>query len=735
MKVGMDIVFLDIAESSKVCLYFFSVDVIEQDDIGPGSLSESQADEKDNEERKEKEERMSYASMASHRNRSSDQSSSQHKSDKFEEYQLVFSINGYPLHPSDTILKCLQLYSLQTDESDKNTYVMDDLWQDVHEVLFRVEKKPQKTEKKKRELNKVGWTELKLGPSVECLPVSDLQQLSITSGASIDTVDAILVLRALNGISRLPLHSRNESWVGDGSKGLRSLLVNPQITAKMSQQLKDFLLVCSNNLPPWCATLLSHAKFLFSFEVRRRVFLYTSFGIGRTLAALLQAQNSEDILDQPRSTNAPLRMPRISRQKVRISRSHILDSAKKVFQRYAVKDARLEVEFYHEAGSGLGPTLEFYTLLSHEFQKKSLRMWIEDSTTSHMINHPGHAFDPFAKAETLKSKKEEQYVFARYGLYPRPIRPQNSRNSTKLLELFTLLGKVLGKCLQDNRLLDLNISPAFYRLVMNKNLGIRDLRLISPEIASLLEKLVNAKARSEEHGEPVTVDGASVDDLCLYFVLPGDESFELCPNGANKQLNSSNIMEYVDLIVDALVGSGVASQISAFQDGFNSIFDIKSLNIFYEDEIGLLICGTGGEKKWEQDALTRSIKLDHGYTSSSAPVLALIRVMSELDADDQRRFLRFVTGAAALPPGGFPALNPPLTVVRKSPPSPSDMGMNKDEMDVDGEQLNQLLADRDLPSVMTCANYLKLPPYSNEQILKEKLLYAIREGQGSFDLS
>lgn len=38
-------------------------------------------------------------------------------------------------------------------------------------------------------------------------------------------------------------------------------------------------------------------------------------------------------------------------------------------------------------------------------------------------------------------------------------------------------------------------------------------------------------------------------------------------------------------------------------------------------------------------------------------------------------------------------------------------------------------------AVMTCANYLKLPPYSSKEVLRERLLYAVREGQGSFDLS
>jgi E3 ubiquitin-protein ligase TRIP12 len=36
---------------------------------------------------------------------------------------------------------------------------------------------------------------------------------------------------------------------------------------------------------------------------------------------------------------------------------------------------------------------------------------------------------------------------------------------------------------------------------------------------------------------------------------------------------------------------------------------------------------------------------------------------------------------------------------------------------------------------MTCANYLKLPPYSSAAVARERLVYAMAEGQGSFDLS
>lgn len=60
---------------------------------------------------------------------------------------------------------------------------------------------------------------------------------------------------------------------------------------------------------------------------------------------------------------------------VRVNRKRILDSAAKVMEMYANSKALLELEYFDEAGTGLGPTLEFYALLAQEVQRKSLGMW------------------------------------------------------------------------------------------------------------------------------------------------------------------------------------------------------------------------------------------------------------------------------------------------------------------------------------------------------------------------
>ncbi len=88
-----------------------------------------------------------------------------------------------------------------------------------------------------------------------------------------------------------------------------------------------------------------------------------------------------------------------------------------------------------------------------------------------------------------------------------------------------------------------------------------------------------------------------------------------------------------------------------------------------------------------------------------------------MDEAQRRLFLRFLTGNPTLPSGGLRGLKPPITVVRRESDNKS------------------ISSDEYLPSVMTCANYLKLPPYSSRAVLESKLHAAMRQGQGAFHLS
>ena len=127
-----------------------------------------------------------------------------------------------------------------------------------------------------------------------------------------------------------------------------------------------------------------------------------------------------------------------------------------------------------------------------------------------------------------------------------------------------------------------------------------------------------------------------------------------------------------------------------------------------------------------------SIKADHGFNMDSKSVKNLLQTMSELTLPERRDFLQFTTGSPKLPIGGrsfqlfyrtilifepgFKSLTPMFTVVCK----PSEQPYTSDDY---------------LPSVMTCVNYLKLPDYSELDVMRSRMNVAIREGQGAFHLS
>ena len=83
---------------------------------------------------------------------------------------------------------------------------------------------------------------------------------------------------------------------------------------------------------------------------------------------------------------------------------------------------------------------------------------------------------------------------------------------------------------------------------------------------------------------------------------------------------------------------------------------------------------------------------------------------------DRRRVVERNSKLTEIDQAGFKSLTPMFTVVCK----PSEPPYTSDDY---------------LPSVMTCVNYLKLPDYSDLEVLKAKLNVAIREGQGAFHLS
>lgn len=492
--------------------------------------------------------------------------------------------------------------------------------------------------------------------------------------------------------------------------------VNQQITMKLIRQLRDPLALCGSMLPDWCWDLVRTCPFLFSSESRQLFLQCTAFGITRALMRL-----QEQVADAQSLSELPDRLPslRLTRSKVRIRRSQILQSAMETMRLHAGDKSVLEVEFTDEVGTGLGPTLEFYSLASRALQRAELDLWRRG--------------DEAMDADTPVSAGEAgMYVRSSRGLFPAPMRASASDNAVQLrLRLFNTLGRLCGRALLDSRRLDLPLSPAALRWILGQaeQLGLADMEDVDPHLAQSLRKLAELGMRRRAIGrdagltaeeracavQALRLDGQRVEDLCLDFSLPGYPDYELVEGGRGRTVTVETVDEYVQLVVEHTLRIGVRRQFDALLSGLSMALDPSALQIFSPDELNLLICGVPYEP-WTVRLLAEVCKPDHGYSSGSRVIADLFALLSEFDPAQQRRFLKFVTGSPTLPVGGLAMLRPPMTIVRKPADPP-------------------LTADDYLPSVMTCANYLKLPEYSSCEVLRARLLRAMDEGQESFHLS
>lgn len=294
------------------------------------------------------------------------------------------------------------------------------------------------------------------------------------------TYNVLALLRVLEGLNQLGPRLRAQTISDRFAEGKITSLddlnttaakvsheefINSKLTPKLARQIQDALALCSGSLPSWCYQLTTACPFLFPFQTRRQYFYSTAFGLSRALNRLQQQQGA----DGSGSTNErEMRIGRLQRQKVRVSRNRILDSAAKVMEMYSSQKAVLEVEYFGEVGTGLGPTLEFYTLLSHDLQKVSLGMWRSNSGDKLSMQTDRDEIQDGKSA----AARDRDIVQAPLGLFPRPW-PSTADVSEgsrfhKVVEYFRLLGRVMAKALQDGRLMDVPLSTAFYKLILGQ---------------------------------------------------------------------------------------------------------------------------------------------------------------------------------------------------------------------------------------------------------------------------
>ncbi|XP_050406417.1 E3 ubiquitin-protein ligase HECTD1 isoform X3 [Patella vulgata] len=597
------------------------------------------------------------------------------------------------------------------------------------------------------------------------------------------------VLQLLQRLYAIAQEQTTPSKRNDGSDVLLNIpideFISKKITNKVVQQIQDPLVLASHSLPEWCEHLTRWCPMVFPFDTRQLYFICTAFGTSRSIVWLQNKRDASiDRIRSPvprRDEGHEFRVGRLKHERVKVPRGdELLGWAMQVMKHHGKRKAVLEIEFQSEEGTGLGPTLEFYALVAAELQKKSLGLWLCDDTIPDKYEREidiGHGVKP-----------QGYYVQRIGGLFPAPLQ-QESPDMERVERHFHFLGTLLAKCLQDNRLIDLPLSRPFLKLLclgdvgqnitkQNRDLSHRglsgmleswhsessdmitsieesekemrmdrsrismtqawyhgvltdeDFELVDQHRATFLRQLRELAAKKQRILKDRSISEDQKNILLEELCLPGTDdhpmlvrledlgltfqfnpsskvygfmSHDLKINGENEEVTLDNIEEYIDLVTDFCLSSGIRRQMEAFKAGFDVVLPLAKLHAFSAGELSTMLCGEQAPT-WTKEDIINYTDPKLGYTRESPGFQRLVNVLVSLSPDQRKAFLQFATGCSSLPPGGLANLHPRLTVVRK----------------VDGN-------DSSYPSVNTCVHYLKLPEYSSEDILQERLLAATKE--------
>ncbi|NXL26189.1 TRIPC ligase, partial [Setophaga kirtlandii] len=549
-------------------------------------------------------------------------------------HRLQFYIGDHLLPYNMTVYQAVRQYSLQAEEEREST---DDesnplgragIWTKTHTIWYkpvrededgnkdcvggkrgRAQTAPTKTSprnsKKHDELWHDGVCPSVLNPLEIYLISTPPENITFED----PSLDVILLLRVLHAISRYWYYLYDNAVCKEIIP--TSEFINSKLTAKANRQLQDPLVIMTGNIPTWLTELGKTCPFFFPFDTRQMLFYVTAFDRDRAMQRLLDTNPEINQSDSQDSRVAP----RLDRKKRTVNRDELLKQAESVMQDLGSSRAMLEIQYENEVGTGLGPTLEFYALVSQELQRADLGLWRGEEVT--LANPKG-------------SQEGTKYIHNLQGLFALPFgRTAKPAHIAKVKMKFRFLGKLMAKAIMDFRLVDLPLGLPFYKWMLRQETSLtsHDLFSIDPVVAKSiyhLEDIVRQKKRLEQDKtqtkeslqyalEALTMNGCSVEDLGLDFTLPGFPNIELKKGGKDTPVTIHNLEEYLRLVIFWALNEGVARQFDSFRDGFESVFPLSHLQYFYPEELEQLLCGSKTDT-WDAKTLMECCRPDHGYT-------------------------------------------------------------------------------------------------------------------------
>ncbi|CAF4491541.1 unnamed protein product [Rotaria sp. Silwood2] len=308
-------------------------------------------------------------------------------------------------------------------------------------------------------------------------------------------------------------------------------------------------------------------------------------------------------------------------------------------------------------------------------------------------------------------------------LYPSPI----SDRTENYLYLFNFIGKILGKAVYEQIVLDIELAPFFLRhLISRKNLNYScfdDLMFLDRDLYNNLNFVKHYDGDVSSLTLTYSIDEDVLGEMVTYDIIP-------C--GRHINVTNDDKIIYIHRMSVYRTYTRIKNQIKMFTEGFKTLMKPEWINMFSVPELQQLISGESSDIDLED--LKSNIVYQGGYHRTH-PVIKWLWQTLEQDFSREERalFLRFVTSSSRAPLLGFRSLNPPFTIRCLESSEHEEEGESLGRIFRNMVTINRTSSER-LPSSSTCFNLLKLPNYKTRRILSDKLRYAIKANAG-FELS
>lgn len=277
--------------------------------------------------------------------------------------------------------------------------------------------------------------------------------------------------------------------------------------------------------------------------------------------------------------------------------------------------------------------------------------------------------------------------------------PRPGKNTEARLNCFRNIGRILGLCLLQNELCPITLSRQVIKVLLGRKVNWHDFAFFDHVMYESLRQLILASQSPDADAVFASMDLAFAIDLCK------EESggqVELIPNGVNIPVTPQNVYEYVRKYAEHRMLTVAEQPLNAMRKGLLDVLPKNALEDLTAEDFRLLVNGCG---EVNVQMLISFTSFNDESGENAEKLLQFKRwfwsIVEKMSMTERQDLVYFWTSSPSLPASeeGFQPM-PSITI---RPPD-----------------------DQHLPTANTCISRLYVPLYSSKQILKQKLLLAIK---------